>query len=206
MKFNGAEILRIKHNGVDILKSLQNGQFLYTGKIIVLDGFNRANNNTSLGVSETGQAWQVLQGAWGIASNTAMSLTTTGFARVVIESGSSNCIISCTLSANYDGATRLIFRCTDANNEYVFNSSAGTYVLGKRVNGTYSIRGTYLYTPVNGDIIKVVLTDSNIKVYLNNNILMFNVTDTFNQNATKHGLCSYNSNLPRWDDYRVEAL
>jgi hypothetical protein len=175
-------------------------------KVIVFDSFNRANNANSLGNADTGQAWQPLQGTWGIDNNAAYTTNTSGFARAVIDSGLSNCIVSCTLSTlSADGTTRFIFRQLGINNELYIGVVATGYEIDKRVTGSPTLLGSYSITPKSGDRLQVTLNGSNIKVYLND-ILIFNVTETFNQNQTKHGLCVYNSSAARYDNFKVEAI
>lgn len=62
--------------------------------IIVSDSFNRADG--SLGTADTGQAWAVSSGTWGIVSNTAEDITSVnGFA--VLETGTTESITTVTL-------------------------------------------------------------------------------------------------------------
>jgi len=41
----------------------------------IRDSFNRSNNSSSLGQTETGQVWQVSGGTWGISNQKAKTIT-----------------------------------------------------------------------------------------------------------------------------------
>lgn len=176
-------------------------------KIVVNDTFNRSNSTTTLGIDETGKAWDVLQGTWGIDGNAAYTTSTTGFSRAVINSEVSNCKITCTLKTinPISAATRIIFRSQDINNEWYLTTTTGGYEVGKRIAGSAGVQSSWGGTSTNGDIFKIFLEGSSIKIYLNES-LIFNLTDSYLQDKTRHGICTFNSTVPRFDDFKVEVI
>lgn len=175
-------------------------------KTIVYDSFNRADG-ISLGNADSGQVWNILSGVWGISNNQAYCYSSTGVNRTEIDSKSSDCVISATYKVidSANNSPRLIFRATDASNEYVITPCNTYYTLNKRVNGSLSIIATMYVSCVNEDIVKVICNGNVIKVYINDT-LATTVTDTFNQTATKCGLFTYQSISSRIDNFKVESL
>ncbi|MCM3130945.1 hypothetical protein ACFQ3J_00405 [Paenibacillus provencensis] len=176
-------------------------------KLVVSDTFNRADNNTSLGTADTGQAWQALSGVFGIVGNTAQLITAAGTTNTaVVDSGISNCVIKATLATN-SVITRIAFRVTDATNMIFVQSNQGSsnYQILRVVDNAQTSIATVSRAPAAGDEITVNLDGSSIVVLINGTQAM-SVTEAFNLTATKHGIGVRNTPSSSIDNFRVEAL
>lgn len=178
--------------------------FAKTGPL-VSDTFNRADSNTSLGNADTGQAWVALAGTWGISGNAAYSVSGVEYRNAAIDCGVSDGIIKVkfSITSRYQ---RLDFRVTDKDNLLSVSTETSSYLLRKRVSGSWTALGTYSATPANGDVIEVTLTGSNISVKINGTERL-SATESFNQTVTKHGLGYHagGGGDARWDDFSVEV-
>lgn len=170
---------------------------------VVSDTFNRTDNSTSLGNTDTGQPWSVIRGTWGILSNAAYPANgcpAPGYA--VVDTGKSDGILEVTATVNPQDA-RVPFRVIDQDNLYWVERKGGSpapYELDKRVAGVQSFLGsTSGIAATNGDKIKVVLSGSSIKVYINDK-LAISATDSA-INSTKHGIGTWCTGSVRFDNF-----
>jgi hypothetical protein len=165
---------------------------------VVSDSFNRANSG-SLGSADTGQAWSLLAGTFGITSNQA-SGTNGVQSHATIDAGISDCTVAvdAVVFVPSIGETGMCFRATDTNNLWITNTTG----LFKRVAGSFTSMGSFAY--VAGDRISAVLSGSSI-VMKKNGVTILSVTDSFNSTATKHGLRvnSDGTSVSRWDNFLV---
>jgi len=172
--------------------------------MLVYDSFNRTDNTTTLGKADSGQTWETWSGTWGIASNQAYISSGTSNSKVAIESGSSDCVITLKNSLQSAG-NRILFRGVETNNHYQFQTESSQFRIYKNEGGVSTMLGSNsTIIPSSGDILKVVLSGSSIKCFVNDN-LVFDISNTFNQTSTKHGMMLNNS-VGRLDDFKVEAL
>lgn len=177
-------------------------------KTIVLDTFNRSNSATTLGNTDTGQIWNVLRGMWGIQNNTAYLVTVVdGTDTAVIQSGVSDCKVTMKIGlvmATGGQVMRLVARCSNLSNMLAVVITTTSFILYRKVADVFTSIGTYAAAPLTGDTVTLDLSGSTIKMLVNG-VERINVTETFNQTATSHGI-STNSLEPRFDDFKVEAL
>jgi len=181
---------------------------LFTRRKVVSDTFTRADNAASLGNAETGQAWEVLSGTWGISSNRAYIASTSGGRDIaVVDSGFADVTIGLTLPVVATSA-RLIFRLTDASNHFIFTviTASNNYTLSRIQAGTATVVGSYTKIPANGDFIKVTLRGNQIICYVNG-LEVIRVTETFNLTATKHGMGANNASAGniRFEQFYIEV-
>jgi hypothetical protein len=170
----------------------------------VYDSFNRTDNPTSIGTTETGHTW-TLNGTWGIISGQAYSTSTSGTIRATVNANISDAEAG-VIFAVVTNDQRFIFRQLDTSNEWYVsaNTVGGTYLVYKRVAGSLTVVSTINSVPNNGDAIKTILKGSNIKVYIND-ILGADITDSFNSTATIYGMRINDfSGVSRFDDFRVD--
>lgn len=193
----------------DLMFSLRRDGKMMTDKqtSVVSDTFNRTDNASSLGSTETGQAWSVVgNGTWGIIGNQAYCTTNTGVSRALVSSGYSNCQIDVDLSITEGTEAQLVFRHVDANNEWSLRPSSTRYELWKKVAGVSTmVRFTTGITPKNNDHVQIVLDDTNFMVLVNNTKII-DICDQDLITGTKHGLFSNFANIPRWDNFSVKSL
>jgi hypothetical protein len=181
--------------------------------VLVSDSFNRANNTTSLGSTDsynggTSKAWQIFGTAvYGINNNQAYisQSATTGHGSAYIEVNSADVAVTSTFSVIGAGEfPKIAFRIVDAENMLMLMADSGTgnYLLYKYVSGSSTdiATGTSF---ANGDVIRVEVNGSNIKVFKNGTSII-NVTETSYQTATKHGLMLYKYPNSRMDNFIIE--
>lgn len=176
--------------------------------VVVYDSFNRDDSELTLGDADTGQTWEALVGTWGISSNQAYAAAfSSSFAKAAIDAGISDCRVSVKIAVEDSNYPRLAFRISDTINEFVFANNADGYLsLSKRIaGGTTQLAENQSYSVAAGTVLSVVLNGTNIKAYFDG-VLAFDITESFNQTATKHGIQVYSNTLPRFDNFAVEAL
>ena len=176
---------------------------------IVSDTFARADNPSVLGTANTGHVWTAAGGTWGVIGGSAYCSAFVGYnSTAFLESGISDCEVTCTMVVNPTGADgqRLGIRHTDISNGIVVLSDTGLLKMMRLQAGAYVTIGSVAYTPVNGDVWNVRAVGSQITVRVNNVVVIGPVTETFNQTATKHGLNVRQSVLGRFDNFLVDDL
>lgn len=170
--------------------------------IIVFDSFNRPDNPDSLGIADTGQSWELIQGGvMGIIDNKAYGSDLTSYPRSVVETGVANCILNATIEPD----CLITFRVQDAQNRLSLGISAETgYILNKVRNGGVVHIGSWGVGALIGDKVSILLVGSAIKVYVNN-VLRISVIESEFITNTKHGIGG-DSPSGRIDNFKVEAL
>lgn len=174
--------------------------------IIAYDSFNRANNTTSMGISDTGQTWRPLDSSkWGIRNNQAYHIFGED-AMTVVETGVSDCTVSAVIVSGPEGRG-ICFRQTkdghatgfqvqfESDRINVYLRSQGWISVGAYDMNTSTIRS--------GAIIKAVLLGSSIKIYLDD-LNVINFTSTVQMNETQHGIGTWQDG-PVFDDFKVET-
>jgi hypothetical protein len=177
--------------------------------VLVSDSFNRADSTTTLGVADTGQAWVVDAGVWGISTNKAYSSTTGAVSTAHIETGVSNS----TVAANITWVSQnqgLILRLTDVNNYIGCRLGSSNLLLFKLVAGVATTLGIYNVMPVSGTTyaLQIAADGTNISVALDGVDVITGVTDAFNQTATKVALRATMSVVspPTFDNFTVNSV
>lgn len=177
-------------------------------RVLVSDSFNRADSALTLGNADTGQAWSVLSGTWGVNSNTAYKVATDDVDQaVVVETGRSDVSVTTTIATMPDvNGAGLVLRATD-NSNYLLAICILTVSeirLYSQVAGSFTLLATGSWTsPANGDVLKAVLNGTSINILLNG-VSKITYSTSVQQTATKHGL--YLRRLtPRLDNFLVTA-
>ncbi|MBF4607544.1 fibronectin type III domain-containing protein [Curtobacterium sp. VKM Ac-1393] len=176
----------------------------------VTDSFNRADNPTTLGAAETGQAWTPNATVWGIVSGSASMLSGSN-GRVTVESGRANGTVQAKFASLSTGSNhgRLLFRGDSSVNYWmvqlrVTGGVPGKYQLYKSVNGTLTQVGSdSAAAGVAGDVVKVVMASDSVTVAVNG-ATVITATDSFNSTATQHGLAAV-GNGPTFKNFSVTA-
>lgn len=198
-----SDIIRVKNLGKRHIINPLYRPITGDSSIIVADTFNRADNANSLGNADTGQTWENLNGAFGIASNKAISSVSSS--RSVINAMAANVLISCEIAWNNNAG--IIFHVTDDSNYILARIASGSFNIYRCVANSNISIGSYSFATVANRIYKVAISakEDNIKVYLDD-ILIFNVTESFNQTATKCGLKVQGDTVSTFDNFKVEAI
>lgn len=172
--------------------------------LLVSDTFSRADNASSLGSADTGQAWTALAGTWGISGNRAYNPSATSNGVAYVDAGVSDGLVECVIPV-LGGGPGLYFRIVDAD-DYLRCVSTGTaLIVEKRVASTFTQIASLTYTLVAGDRLGVRLTGSTIDVSVNGESQGV-VTDSAHQSATMHGIgfnFGVGSSAARFDNFRV---
>jgi hypothetical protein len=157
----------------------------------ITDSFNRADNSSSLGTTDTGQAWSTFQGTWGIGTNRAQAVTHADNDTAYVTTPSADMTISAKIAA-VTGVTApgLIARATAVNNYYMaqaqFNGGTNAFYLFKQVAGSYTQLGMSAVVPVVGDTFAISAIGTSIRVIVNGSTLI-SVTDSTFSVGTKAG-------------------
>lgn len=167
---------------------------------IMYDSFDRADNASTAGSMDTGQAWAVSGGTWGISGNALYAPGGSG--TITMNSALSDCTIKTTL-LSYASVSRIVMRQTDISNRLILTASGLSWGLYKTVSNTSTLIGSYGALPTNGDKIKCVLSGSTISIYING-VLAITTTETFNQTATNHGFNLSGAAAARFDYFLVD--
>lgn len=166
--------------------------------ILVQDSFNRADNTTSLGVTDTGQTWENIIAGFGILGNQAYTATQ-GDRVAVVNSGVSDGKVQIT-HAVYHQYSKVFWRFTDVSNCYWIEAN----LIRKKVGVTTTTIATLSQTIATGDTLRIELNGSSHTIY-KNGVQVGAFTDSFNQAATKHGIGIY-ATAARLDNFLVESL
>lgn len=155
---------------------------------LVTDSFNRADGN--IGVADSGQTWLQAGTNAQITSNKCRSTAGT---QCYIDCGLADCTIQLTMASRdpVNGSTRIIARFVDTNN-YLYwgeNATTSTYQLVRKQGGLFNTLLDSGVTPVNGDVLKLVLSGSTLQGYRNGSLIA-TATSTFQQTVTAHGFGS----------------
>lgn len=168
--------------------------------IILQDTFNKSDNPTSLGQTDTGIAWQPLVGTWGIISNNAYNSSNTIKGVAVVNAGVSDCKIIVTLG-DVHTTSRIVFRAkNDGTSYYSFSNGA----LSKYENGNFTSFSGSTSTYTKGDIVTIELNASSIKIWRNGNSVI-QINDGLNTTSTLHGIGS-DSSVAYFDNYLIKTL
>ncbi len=180
-----------------------------TGSVLFFDTFNRVDDASSLGTSNSGHAWSNAAGTHGISSLHAYAPTTTvGDNRALVESGKSggnytvaaNFRISSTAGRTSSG---LIFRGVDASNFLLCNifdqagGSPDTVELFRCVSGAYTSLATSFslvgfFSAGTTYNLEIICSGTSIQAYVNG-VLRTSATSSVHQTATKVGLRTFRS-------------
>jgi hypothetical protein len=175
----------------------------------VTDAFNRANSTTSLGTADSGQEWTADAGGWGISSNQAYCETDASFLNFATLAGAADGTLEVKLPSpggGSGGSAWVVCRFTDVDNcLFVLCSGAEPYRLMKRQGGVPSTLDTGALAQANtDDVVKVVLSGSSIRVYVNDE-LEIDGASAFNETAVRVGLGTDfgagPGSAPRFDDF-----
>lgn len=166
----------------------------------VSDTFTRADSAVTPGNTETGQAWVMPSGTWGISSNRLYNVDGSGERWIYVESRLMDCTIKAEMPVSGDGG--IWFR-TDGSpsSGWFFNRSGVGYELYKIGSG---LQGSYATTALTTDIMKVELLINNIKCYVNDTLAIEVNDSAFNANS-KHGFRLNNSVAGRFDNFSIET-
>jgi hypothetical protein len=163
-KYGGASSVGLPVNALAVLMA-KTKQAPY----IVGDTAVRADSATSPGSADSGQAWAVAGGTYGISGNQGYSPTVTGKA-TISAAGFADGVYTCEMSVvDIPNQGWLLVRYVDANNyiRFGYSTAAGLYQLQNVVSGAVTQTVICFGKATSGDVLAVVCSGSNVTAYLN---------------------------------------
>jgi hypothetical protein len=174
---------------------------------IISDTFTRANG--AIGSAETGQLYVNPSGNYVVSANQAALSAGVVNQVAVANAAAANVTVQCTIAvwdaaAGTQGAG-LAFRSSAAGTQYLYlvPETATSLRINKNDLGTFSVLTTVAFVPVNGDVMRVVLSGNNINVF-QNGVLLISIADPSFAAQTYHGLAvGVGTVACRWDNLLV---
>lgn len=169
---------------------------------LILDTFSRADNASSLGSAETGQAWTARVGTWGVSGGKAYQPGGTSEALASLNSGASD--YTATVDVTWQNAEGLLLRYVDTNN-YLFADIHSTGArLVRKLTGSTSVLATGAFTPVAGTtyVLRARVVGSQVTVWVDG-VERISTTDSNFLTSTRQGLRAHTATTARLDNFRV---
>lgn len=155
------------------------------------DTFDRANG--VIGTADTGQVYVNPSGMFSINTNLAALSGGVVNQVAIINSGQANVTVQCVITV-WDAAagtqgSGIVFRSNAAGTQYLYlvPETATSIRVNKNDLGVFSVLTTVAFVPVNGDVMKVVLSGNNINVFQNGSLIISIADPSFNT-QTYHGI------------------
>lgn len=172
----------------------------------VTDTFTRADSTTTLGSTETGQAWEVFGGGgtvWGISSNQAYRVSGSDGSVARVDTGVTDQTVTATITTDtsFQG---LVVRSSSTDNFYLFDRTPTAWRIFRCVTGNFTQLGS-------GSVDSAALTmryaavGSSMTATFLPSTVVASLTDTGITTGTfagfRHG--GANNTPPRYDDFTV---
>lgn len=170
------------------------------------DNFNRANSTSTINPpSDGGSNWTAVVGTWGIATNKGYDAGADAGGVVVLDSTTSDVDVQATVSGHGGGSEDygLVGRLADSSNYLLVREASGAYDLFKQVSGSFTAIFTGQGTAADGDVLKLSMSGSTIKVFVNASQIGGTQTITAGQTNTKHGFRDNSAAGARYDDFSI---
>jgi hypothetical protein len=174
--------------------------------ILAQDSFNRADNATTLGSSDTGQTYTYMNSSvWGISANQAYCISGSNPMGALLDVGQSDIAITVKVAKVNDNFACFLRVDPVAKTGIAFQAATGAL---QRFSGSTFINIATSSVGATGDIIKIVAQGSSLTVYRNGTQII-STTSTINQTLTKHGIGNWRgggTGNGLWDDLLIEDL
>lgn len=178
---------------------VQSGRFA-SGFPAITDSFNRADNASSLGSTDTGQAWTD-NGTFGISTNQMYRTSTVDGELAWITAGVTDMTTSITVSA-FGGQTGAVARMTDTSNFYLAHVATGGQVtIYKCVAGGFTQLATTATAFTTGDVLGLKVAGTQI-TSLRNGATIDSVSDSALTTGTLAGVRAGNTSTT----WRIDAF
>ncbi len=184
-------------------------RFGVAGFSTITDSFNRANDGSSLGTADTGQAWTSRVGVLGVNTNTCYPATlSANEALSTLDSTITDVKVKITPTtlSTVGRFVGVVGRYADNNNYYLAQSDGSVSQLFKRVAGTYTQLGTDAAAVTVSTVLELRCVGSTISLW-GNGVSLISVTDTSLTAGTNCGIRvgGAGSTVLRMDTFSVEA-
>lgn len=210
---------RVRREGLRVIGPAIRAIVKRAGASSITDSFNRANSTTTLGNTDTGQAWTVLAGTWGISSNQAYCLSVDGRYMASVTSGT-NVEVQVWLAAGQFPAvfarasSSSAFYCVNWNS-YAISPYSG-YELRRIISGTDTVLARWATTAWGATItpatVKLRVVEgsgqTNLTVYVNGTSrITYADTAGTRPDGTGVGIAAvWGDTAGRWDDFVATAI
>ena len=186
-----------------------------SGFTTITDSFNRADSATTLGSTDTGQAWEIVGGTWGVMNGT-MYKSAGGAslrAHAVVDWGLADMSVTVQIPTlgSVGGYPHLVGRFANEGNGYFLQLNPPPSALVRRVGGVNANMISNLGTTVAGDAMTLSIREQEggtvLTVY-RNGVQIGTYTDTTvgRPVGTRAGVFSFGlSTDARFDNFTVEA-
>ncbi|MEX5637487.1 DNRLRE domain-containing protein, partial [Parafrankia sp. FMc2] len=152
--------------------------------------FTSANSTTSLGLADTGESWQVLDGTWGISNNNAYLVSGSIWQRnAAVMPAAADGTVRFTAPVAQDGIG-VAFRVQDIDNMWMLyvQPSTNSLVLAKRVSGSETQVATIANACCSANDTYAVTTSGSQITVLRNNQVVGSATDSAFSTVTRAGI------------------
>ncbi|MCK9930394.1 DUF6531 domain-containing protein [Frankia sp. Mgl5] len=152
--------------------------------------FTAPNSTTSLGLADTGESWQVLDGTWGISNNDAYLISGSIWQRnAAVMPAAADGTIRFTAPVAQDGIG-VAFRVQDIDNMWMLyvQPSTNSLVLAKRVGGSETQVTTVANACCSATDTYAVTTSGSLISILRNNQVVGSASDSAFSTVTRAGL------------------
>lgn len=178
--------------------------------VVIGDTFSRADSSTSLGSAETGQAWTVLRGTWGVLSARARVATVAsgGDQLALVDSGVSNVRVGARIYlSGLTSNTGIVARSdgTTSNLLYAWVGNGNSVRVGQVVAGSFTALANVPATWAEGDRLEMVVTGNTVELYQNTTLRTTVTANAALAALTQQGLLATATGT-RQDDFRVKRL
>lgn len=178
------------------------GIITYGQTLLVSDTFTRADSTTTMGVTDTGQAWNVSGGTWGISGNQAYSATNGG--QALVDAGQPVGKASVTLGGTMPSPGQSIgfrFRWVSSDVHYeVYVNGSGEAVIDQYNFGAANVATSTGAGFVTGDTL-TVLDDGATLTVQRNGVTKLTYATTVAASASQLGLAVFGYGTGRFDNF-----
>lgn len=163
------------------------------------DNFNRADNASSIGTpSDSGGAWTVTGGTWGILSNNIYRSAGSGYSAAYLNSAVSTGVVSAKITGA--ASSGIAMRIVDGSNFVWLQCLSGSVYLWKRVSGSFTQMGPTSSGFTTNDVFTLEVDASGNWIAKKNGTSIITHTDNVHSSATGVGFV-WESNSATWDDF-----
>jgi hypothetical protein len=175
----------------------------------ILDSFNRGDSTTSLGTTETGQAWRNDNSSvWGVSGGKAYIATagaTGGQSYADVECGTADVTVSFVITGLLSGGIAFRHNLTNLNGYVLVINNNGSLQIYRSAGAygaeTYTTIGQSTALAVLGDKVSITASGSTLQGKIND-VTVVTATDA-TYTGTRHGLYNFGVNAGRLDNFTV---
>lgn len=178
---------------------------------VILDQFTDTNgtalaSHTIAPTNVPATSWSVAEGTPTVTIQTNKAQSTSSSDGILwLDSGVSDCTITCDVDPIANGNSGIYFRCTAANASWMARWQQGATMqlqIYER-NPGYTLRANTALAGADGEAYTMTIVLSGTSIAVTVNATTVNYTSATNQAATKHGLYVGGANGATWDNFKV---